>query len=102
MRQVFVGRLHPELRELVAEAASALAQLDAERLEELALSCRMLHCDCSNYSKAEGAEMYRQAQEASREVALFGGVLDATRANIRVVKQLRNSRGSELEYEGRL
>ena len=32
----------PHLRELVVEATLALARLDAERLEELALSCRAL------------------------------------------------------------
>lgn len=99
MEPVLMQRLDPKLRELVAEAARALAQLDADRLEELALSCRML-CDGQHHTSRQEAEMYRQAQEASREMALFGGVLDATRANIRVLKQLRNSRGGVLGYEG--
>ena len=100
MTQVFVGRLHPELRELVAEAASALARLDADRLEELALSCRML-CDHRNSGEAEERGLYRQAQEASPDVAILGGLLDATRANLRVLKQLRSPRSGELEYTGR-
>ena len=33
----------PKLKELVVEASRALAQLDAERLEELALSCQALN-----------------------------------------------------------
>jgi len=97
---VFVGRVHPELRELVADAASALAQLDAKRLEELALTCREL-CDRSTHGEAETAGIYRQAQEASRKVTLLGRVLDATRANVRVVKQLRDSRGQQSGYEER-
>ena len=36
---------HPKLKELVVEASRALARLDADRLEELALSCQALNRD---------------------------------------------------------
>ncbi len=97
MQAIVGGALRLDLREVVADAAAALAKLDADRLEELALSCRMFHCDCQN-SKADGVETYRQAREISKEVALFRGVLEATGANIRVLHQLRDRRGNELEY----
>ena len=40
MREFGARREHPELKELVVEASRALARLDADRLEELALSCQ--------------------------------------------------------------
>lgn len=38
-------RGRPKLKELVIEASRALARLDADRLEELALSCQALNRD---------------------------------------------------------
>ena len=38
-------RINPELKQLVGEASRALASLDADRLEELALSCQALNRD---------------------------------------------------------
>ena len=83
----------PHLRELVVEATLALARLDAERLEELALSCRALNRDLAGLSEAEGAERNRQARDASGEMAVFGRVLDATRANLEVMDRLSERRG---------
>ena len=45
MQEFGTRRDYPELKELVAEASRALAQLDAGRLEELALSCQALNRD---------------------------------------------------------
>ena len=90
-------RTNPELRELVVEASLALARLDAERLEELALSCQALNRDLVQ-GAAERAEWTRQARDASGEMAVFGRVLDATRANLEVMKRLRERRTARLEY----
>src|ERR1700739_4343738 len=91
-------RTNPELRELVVEASLSLARLDAERLEELALWCRDFDRDVIQVGNAECAERGRQAREASGEMAIFGRVLDATRANLEVMKRLRERRAARLEY----
>ena len=91
-------QFNAQLRELVVEASLALARLDAGRLEELALSCQALNRDLTPASEREQVERVRQAQEAQRELAVFGRVLEATRANLEVMHRLRDRGG--LEYAG--
>lgn len=93
-------RFNPELRELVVEASLALAQLDAERLEELALSCQALNRGLTPAGELERAERVRQAHEAQGALAVLGRVLEATRANLEVMNRLRDRGGSRLEYAG--
>lgn len=93
-------KVHPALRELVAEATRALARLDADRLEELALCCQALNRDQGAGSLPPG-EMARQARAARGEWEVFGRVLDATRGNLAVINRLRELRaGAVLEYGG--
>ena len=94
-------REHPQLKELVVEASRALAQLDAERLEELALSCQALNSDIVASNLIEQADLARQARAAARDVATFSRVLDATRANLAVMNRLRHLRGKPAEYTDR-
>lgn len=92
-------RVHPELRDLVAEASRALARLDADRLEELALSCRALNRDLEAGNSVLRRDLARQASESHRDMAIFARVLDATRANLTVMKRIRELRaGRRLEY----
>jgi hypothetical protein len=91
-------RINPELRELVVEASVALARLDADRLEELALSCRALNRDPAGMSGDERAEWRRQTLDASREVEVFGRVLDATRVNAEILNRVRERKRERLEY----
>ena len=86
----------------MVEASLALARLDADRLEELALSCQALNRDLSAWSGQERAEMARQAREAAGEMAIFARVLEATRANLDVMSRLRELRDGQLEYGGSL
>ena len=83
MLQLGDGRFNPELRALVVEASLALARLDADRLEELALSCQALNRDLSGWSGQEQMEMARERRELTGEMAVFERVLEATRANLR-------------------
>jgi hypothetical protein len=89
----------PELRELVREASRALASLDADRLEELALSCQALNRDPAPWTAAQRMELARQAQEAVGDMLVLGRVLEATRANLQVMNRLRELRGGRLEYK---
>lgn len=103
MRDFQAGWEHPKLKELVVEASHALARLDADRLEELALSCQAL-----NRSLGEGglalldgsarAALACEAREAAGDMAVLGRVLEATRVNLEVMNRLRELRAGRLEY----
>jgi hypothetical protein len=87
-----------ELKELVTEASRALARLDADRLEELALSCQALNRELEPAGMPQRSELARQAEDAAGEMAVFSRVLEATRANLNVMNRLRELRTGRLEY----
>jgi hypothetical protein len=109
-----------EIREVVAEASQALARLDADRLEELALACLALNRDrrlqASPNVLAPDAEteaipprnlgdgqrtdqaLARQVRETAGDIRTFGRVLEATRANLVVMRRLRQLREGKIEY----
>jgi hypothetical protein len=90
----------PRLKELVAEASQALAHLDAERLEELALSCQALNRDLVLGDQDSRNALAAESREAVGDMAVFARVLDATRANLHVMNRLRELREGRLEYGG--
>lgn len=98
MEEFAERREHRELKELVVEASRALARLDADRLEELALSCQALNRDLAPANSEEQAGLARKAQEAVGEMAVFARVLEATRANLHVMNRLRELHAGRLEY----
>lgn len=79
------------LKGVLIEATRALSHLDADRLEELALACERLNRD----SRPLAARRV-QAQSAEREWVLFRRLLEATGANLRVVRRARRA-GAEPE-----
>jgi hypothetical protein len=88
----------PELKKMLVEASHALAHLDAGRLEEMALSCTALvrdvepgHCIRKDHSHAGPTQPIQ-------EMAIFARVLEATRANLSVMRRLRAMRAAQLEY----
>ena len=92
----------PKLKELVVEASRALARLDADRLEELALSCQALNRNWGRELVRGDAEARKaladEAKDATKEMAVFTRVLEATRANLSVMHRLRELRAGRLEY----
>lgn len=99
---------HPKLKDLVVEASQALARLDTDRLEELALSCEILNRDLQGCARTVVDQAVRrrlviESREAAGDMAVFARVLEVTRANLNVMNRLRKLRTSELEYRaGRL
>jgi len=102
--------VHTELKVIVSEATDALARLDADRLEDLALCCRNLNralsessTDESSYERslALRAEIARQAREATGAMAQFSQVLSATRANLKVIAHIRTASPELLSYGDR-
>jgi hypothetical protein len=88
----------PKLIALVTEASRSLAHLDAERLEELALCCQALNRDLAHASGRRRRALAAEAREAANDMAVFGRVLEATRANLNVMSRLRELRAGRLEY----
>ena len=87
----------PELKQLVQQASQALALLDADRLEALALCCQVFNRELLPLSGQARIMLSRQSHEAQRDMALFARVLDATRDNIRVLRRLFELRQSLLQ-----
>ena len=87
-----------DLKELVIEASRALAQLDASRLEELALSCQALNRVFADSGVESRARLVGQARKASKDMEAFARILDATRGNLGVINRLRELRAGRLEY----
>ncbi len=90
--------LIPKLKQIVSEASRALATLDADRLEEMALSCQALNRDLSKSDEDIRGGLALQAKEARGEMAVFARVLEVTRANLNVMNRLRELREGRLEY----
>jgi hypothetical protein len=94
MRELNLPRTDLEIREVVAEASRALARLDADRLEELALACQALNRDrgpleLQSDGGGKSGALARQAREAAGDMRAFRRVRDATRANLTVMRRLR-------------
>ena len=90
-----------ELKALVAEASRALGLLDAGRLEELAASCRVLNRELPRQTEEERALLALEAGDAAGEMAVLARVLEATRANLRVMQKLREMHAAQIEYTER-
>jgi len=85
---------HPKLKELVVEASRALSRLDADRLEELALSCQALNRALVHEDAEAHAALAAEAMGATGDMAVFARVLEATRANLNVMNRLRELRAA--------
>ena len=88
----------PQLKEIVAEASVALAHLDANRLEELALSCEALNRGLSGAGRKEWEQLAVESKGAAEEMAVLARVLEATKANLNVMHRLRELRLGQEDY----
>lgn len=92
MSEVFEpGKNAPELRDVLLEATRALTALDAERLEELAASCRLL-------TEAGGVPARAEARRAERDRLVLRAVLVRSRRNLELLRRL-SAQPEQLEYE---
>lgn len=113
-----VSSLHPALRSIVVEATEALTRLDADRLEELVLSCQKLNREFSPhpevYNASAAASLFAQgippeqpqrhihpSGTDSAEMAVFSRLLSLTRENLTVFTRVRMQKGIQLEYSDR-
>lgn len=95
--------VEPELKGLVAEAALALARLDADRLEAMAHSCQALNCELAcDLSVERRSQLQVQARAAAKEMAALAHVMQATRSNLAVMNRLRELHSRRTDYSARL
>jgi hypothetical protein len=87
-----------ELKNMLAEASLALAHLGAERLEEMALSCVALVRDTNWERRYAIKQSDSNASARVKEMAIFARVLEATEANLKVIRRICDGRPAELEY----
>jgi hypothetical protein len=92
MRTCWTNR---ELRETLVEAALALAKLDADRLEEMALSFDAL-TESEEVPKVHVSRLV--AGNAARELSVLRRTLDSTGANLKLLRELRDGMNHQLEY----
>jgi hypothetical protein len=85
------------LKTVLAEATQALSHLDAERLEEMALSCEALVAD-NQVSEEEVANGESKGRDAN-DMAIFLRVLEATKANLNVMRRLREAHMAQLQRD---
>jgi hypothetical protein len=86
------------LKELAGEAARALAHLDVDRLEMLAASCRTISHNLESAEITERRSLAAQCHDAAHEMAALASALDATRANLHVMKCASAIRSEVPEY----
>lgn len=94
---------HPALKALVAEASLALTLMNQPRLDELAGACRALNRYAEpgylrSLTVEERARLAEEARQAVGEMAVFARVLEATRANLKVMHRLRELRMKPIVY----
>ena len=87
-----------DLKMVLKEAREALMRLDAERLEDIAFSCAMPVRGTDSGCGEPMDCMDVESEEARREMEIFMRVLHATKANLQVMRRLREMRASKLEY----
>lgn len=97
MQQFEQLRVRPALKDMIVEASRALAQLDADRLEALAVSCQVLNRELKRDS-VERKELFSEARSGMVEMGAFASVLDATKANLQVMNRARKLRGELPQY----
>jgi hypothetical protein len=90
-------------KDALVNASHALAHLDADRLEEMALSCSALvreehEVPFDTRGHSEPGHEEPGFGEAAREMANFARILEATRVNLNVMRRIRDARATQLEY----
>lgn len=88
----------PRMKEIVLEAARSLAQLDSVRLEELAASCDVLNRELQRADAQGKQRLANEVLGSRREMDLLASVLEATRANLRVLRHLSAMRTGNVGY----
>ncbi len=94
MQRQEVSPVNFEWKQMIQEACAALTQLDADRLEELALSCRAL-----NQAPAPLRPDVSQARAASAELSVLENILSATKANFEVLERMHRLREKPFAYD---
>ncbi len=85
-----------QLKNVAIEASQALASLDAERLEALVVS--LTRADRNGRSLSEELTTVEEAVAAVGSMSLLAKMLEATRANLRVIEQAADMTNGSAGY----
>jgi hypothetical protein len=84
-------------KDLIVEAAGALARLDADRLEELAEWCKSGSPGGVSDELTRLASAGAASEDLRYQMAVFDRVLEATRVNLNVLRRAGEIRSSLIE-----
>ena len=88
---------NPDLRAILNETSQALAQFNADRLEEILVSCEGLtRACCSRGWTSQPISI--GGWNAEPEMGSFKRLLELTHANLKFVRRLSSMQGRHLEY----
>lgn len=73
--------------QILKEACRALAQLDADRLEELAAACRALNLDDSPENLQAGPAV--ELEDRRKQLKVLGRIVEKTRDNLAVIQRVQ-------------
>ena len=80
-----------EHQSFLAETSRALARLDADRLEAMALKCKTLRRGCPSVDSVCEA-LAVNPRQAAQEMAVLAAVIEATRGNRNVLRRVSKAR----------
>jgi hypothetical protein len=98
MRDTGQAQYQGTLKDLVQEASQALLALNAQRLEELALSCQALNRSLRTDAPEVRLRIKVEARECAAGMDAFARMLAVTRSNLTVMSSQRSPHAGRLEY----
>jgi hypothetical protein len=97
MQRFEKSRVRPALTDMVVEASQALARLDADRLEALAISCLLLNRSLDEET-LERETLGSEARNAVADLGTLKTLLAATKANLEVMNRAKDLRRELPQY----
>lgn len=74
--------------QILREACQALARLDADRLEELAATCRVLNREISQDSSR--GRLAAKQDDCRKQLKVLGRIVERTRDNLAVIHRVQD------------
>jgi hypothetical protein len=90
--------VRPKLQQIARNTIQALTALDGVRLEDLARSCQALTGSLGTLEEVEARSFLDEPLAAQRDLAVLARVLQATKANLAVMRRLSDLREGEPGY----
>jgi hypothetical protein len=89
---------NPDLRGILNETFQALERFEADRLQEIALTCEELMGERRSHNRTRRNQISIDDRRGGHEMGLFKRLLEQTHANLTFLYGLSTMRGARLEY----